>query len=221
MKIKRQNTINWGGIGLLITIGLLMCATQVHANEEIEYMWFNLHDELKMLQELYRAKANEKKINLLFNDETNVLQNININSDITKVKQIISNLLNNAIKFTPEDGYVELRTSIYSKSDTHVRVLFSVSDTGIGIDQNRQEDIFKAFIQENQSVTRNYGGTGLGLAICKELVELLGGQLQLESKQNYGSNFYFILDFEYTIDVEFNKKREEKYYITDGYKGNI
>ncbi|RMH66489.1 MAG: response regulator [Calditrichaeota bacterium] len=114
--------------------------------------------------------------------------------DPVRIRQIILNLLSNAIKFTHE-GSIKLKAVIYTlKEETPLQhVLFSVSDTGIGISKEKHNKIFEYFTQADGSTTRQYGGTGLGLAICKQLVELMGGHINLESTPGQGSTFSFIL----------------------------
>ena len=111
------------------------------------------------------------------------------------LQQVLNNLVSNAIKFTTE-GKVELRCEHTGTIDGRERILFTVEDTGIGISPENQSKIFQSFQQEDESVTRRFGGTGLGLAISRQLVELMGGELLVESAKNQGSRFYFIIEFE-------------------------
>ncbi|MFO8234220.1 MAG: ATP-binding protein [Bacteroidales bacterium] len=111
-------------------------------------------------------------------------------SDESRIKQILSNLIKNAIKFTPE-GEIEIGYNLRNL-DT---LIFYVKDTGIGIPQNKKEEIFERFRQLDDSITRKYGGTGLGLAITKELLHYLGGEIWVESEENKGSTFYFTIPY--------------------------
>jgi PAS domain S-box-containing protein len=117
-----------------------------------------------------------------------------IYGDMMRLRQILINLMQNALKFT-DTGWVEITADVYNQFDEDVRLLFSVKDTGIGIDPMKQRDIFDNFIQADQSVTRKYGGTGLGLSIVKKLVEIMGGFIWVESEPQKGSNFFFIIPF--------------------------
>lgn len=117
-----------------------------------------------------------------------------LRGDPIRIKQVLTNLLGNAIKFT-DKGKVSLEVSLHSRNveGDMYQLLFTVSDTGKGISQDKQEAIFEAFSQEDGSISRRYGGTGLGLTISLNLVRLMGGSLWLDSEPGKGSNFYFIL----------------------------
>jgi PAS domain S-box-containing protein len=114
--------------------------------------------------------------------------------DLLRLRQIIINLLGNAIKFT-ETGHVHLSVSIAEETANEIRLQFAVQDTGIGIPEGKQAVIFEAFTQADNSATRNYGGTGLGLAIASRLVTLMGGKIWVESKLGEGSTFHFTAMF--------------------------
>ncbi|MGD8836027.1 MAG: response regulator [Desulfobacteraceae bacterium] len=113
-----------------------------------------------------------------------------LEGDPGRLRQVLLNLANNAIKFTPS-GEVNLRAGLKSESDSGAEILFEVKDTGIGIPEERIDRLFQSFSQVDDSTTRKYGGTGLGLAISKRLVEMMGGQIGVKSKQGCGSSFWF------------------------------
>ncbi|MGR5065428.1 ATP-binding protein [Photobacterium sp. DNB22_13_2] len=115
--------------------------------------------------------------------------------DEHRLRQVLMNLASNAVKFTQEGG-VTLEIDCVLHQDDRAQLIFSMIDTGIGIEKDKQAQVFAPFIQEDSSITRQFGGTGLGLAICRQLVELMGGQLALESEKGVGSRFYFSLDVE-------------------------
>ncbi|MBY5944170.1 ATP-binding protein [Photobacterium rosenbergii] len=115
--------------------------------------------------------------------------------DEHRLRQVLMNLASNAVKFTQEGG-VTLEIECAEHIEGRAKLVFSMVDTGIGIEKEKQDQVFAPFIQEDSSITRQFGGTGLGLAICRQLVELMGGQLALESEKGVGSRFFFSLDVE-------------------------
>jgi PAS domain S-box-containing protein len=152
-----------------------------------------IHEAIYMLA----PQAKEKALKLTFLDTPKLTTTIV--GDITRLRQVLINLLSNAIKFT-ETGSIEVSVITRKNSDINhssaansYEIQFSVKDTGIGIPRDRLERLFKAFSQVNSSITRQYGGTGLGLAICKQLCELMGGRIWVESELNAGSTFYFTI----------------------------
>ena len=121
-------------------------------------------------------------------------------SDEMRLVQVLSNLLNNAIKFT-EQGEISLLIDSIGLSDSNALIRFKVKDTGIGISKENQEHLFEAFSQADISMTRKYGGSGLGLSICQQIVKLLGGEITLKSDLGAGCEFTFILPFSLPDDV--------------------
>jgi PAS domain S-box-containing protein len=117
-----------------------------------------------------------------------------IYGDMMRLRQIFINLMQNALKFT-DSGFIEISADVYNQNEDDMRLLFSVKDTGIGIDPMKQRDIFENFMHADPAITKKYGGTGLGLSIVKKLVALMGGFIWVESEPNKGSNFFFILSF--------------------------
>jgi signal transduction histidine kinase/ActR/RegA family two-component response regulator len=114
--------------------------------------------------------------------------------DPTRLKQVLLNLISNAIKFT-ESGTIRIRMSVKQELDEGVLVLFEVEDSGIGIAPEQRDILFTAFSQADQSTTRRFGGTGLGLSISKKLVELMGGEIGVQSEPGLGATFWFTLPF--------------------------
>ncbi|GAP15972.1 protein containg PAS domain S-box [Longilinea arvoryzae] len=119
----------------------------------------------------------------------------NVRGDSVRLRQVLVNLLDNALKFT-EKGAIVIRCTLEKKKGSDALVKFSVTDSGIGIPEERQKDIFERFVQVDGSTTRKYGGTGLGLAISKQLAELMGGQIGVESNKGKGSTFWFTAGLE-------------------------
>jgi two-component system sensor histidine kinase/response regulator len=118
-----------------------------------------------------------------------------LRGDPARLRQVLLNLVANAIKFT-ERGEVAVRVSVTEASEHGVRFLFEVRDTGIGLTQEARGRLFQPFVQADGSISRKYGGTGLGLAISKQLVEMMGGQVGVESEPGQGSRFWFTARFQ-------------------------
>ncbi len=118
-----------------------------------------------------------------------------VDVDDHRLRQTLMNFMSNAVKFT-NSGKVSISVIAKNQSQGKVDLEFSVADSGIGIDEAKQQQIFKPFAQEDESTTRKFGGTGLGLAISSQLVDLMGGKIELESKKNQGSRFYFTLQLD-------------------------
>jgi signal transduction histidine kinase/ActR/RegA family two-component response regulator len=153
---------------------------------EIENIDFNTKEEFEVITHLFEAICSKKNIKLILILDSNLPEIIN--SDPLRIKQVISNLISNAVKFTDENKSIKINIGIKNNL-----LQVSIKDEGIGIPKDKLEHIFKAFNQEDSSTTRKYGGTGLGLAISNELVKLLGGKLNVKSQLGIGSEFYFYI----------------------------
>jgi PAS domain S-box-containing protein len=195
---------------------------------DLEYIWFNPYIEFINLKKLFEANANEKNINFICNvckkaklDET---ENILLKGDITKLKQVLSNLINNAIKFTPLNGEIIFDIELIEQIKNKAKFKFSVKDNGIGIPEDKQDQIFESFKQADVSTTREYGGTGLGLTISKHIVELFDSKLELISQENQGSEFFFFIELEYKKgedNIKENTNTKETNYNEQKYKGTV
>ncbi len=150
----------------------------------------------------FRVYADEQKDELVLKIDP-LLKN-KLLGDPTRTTQVISNLLNNAIKFT-KSGTVILSIDVVQASNENISLLVKVSDTGIGISRDKQSTIFERFTQADSSTSRSFGGTGLGLSICKKLLELQGSALKLESEPGKGSTFSFVQQFPLSISLETNE----------------
>jgi len=159
------------------------------ALEEIE---FNINDVMENVSSIVGMKAFEKGVELIIHKDSDV-PNMLI-GDPLRLGQIILNLTNNAVKFT-ERGEVVIKISTESVSIDQTKLKFEVKDTGIGMDEIQKSNLFKAFSQADSSITRKFGGTGLGLTITNNLINLMGGTIDVESQYGVGSNFTFILGF--------------------------
>ncbi|HTH40917.1 MAG TPA: ATP-binding protein, partial [Rhodocyclaceae bacterium] len=148
---------------------------------------------LDQLAEQYQPKALRKHLD--FSVSSDAALAADLMGDQGKLQQILSHLTDNAIKFT-EQGQVEISLQVLDNSDQHQLLAFTVSDSGIGIADEQRDRIFQMFTQGDDSSTRRYGGTGLGLAICRKLVDLLGGEIHVDSQSGQGSRFTFTLSLQ-------------------------
>ncbi|MFN4854315.1 MAG: ATP-binding protein [Bacteroidota bacterium] len=154
----------------------------------IEKIPFCLREISTDLQSMFLMNANEKGISLEFNGDS--FSDMPLLGDAGRILQVLLNLLGNALKFT-EKGFVRLNMDICSITDDDARIKFEVKDTGIGIPKELLPDIFEGYRQAHADDYRKYGGTGLGLSICKQLLQLMGSDLHVESKEGEGTCFYF------------------------------
>jgi signal transduction histidine kinase/CheY-like chemotaxis protein/HPt (histidine-containing phosphotransfer) domain-containing protein len=160
--------------------------SKIETNEiEIQRKPFSLIRTLDQVLEVFEHQANEKDIKISYSIDTDVPNGIL--TDEARLRQILINLVANAIKFT-DQGFVKILVERGSRRDM---LIFNVEDTGIGIPQSKREKLFKPFSQLDEGSSRRYGGTGLGLVICKNLVELLGGKINVESHVGQGTTFSF------------------------------
>lgn len=175
---------------LLSIINDILDFSKIEAGRlELETLDFDMIEVLQECEKILSLSAKKKSIGLrlYFALEENYL----FKGDPFRIKQILLNLINNAIKFTPEGGEVHVRLDIIDRNNSAALIRFEVQDTGIGIDKNKMENLFEAFSQEDQSTTRKFGGTGLGLSISKRLIDLMGGMIGVDSEVNVGSTFWF------------------------------
>ena len=178
---------------LLAIINDILDFSKIEAKkQELEITQLVLHDVISEVTALAQVRIASKPIELIIDVDPDIPEILL--GDPLRLSQIFTNLINNATKFT-EKGNITLRIEIEQATDTNVRLAISVSDTGIGMTPEQVERLFNAFTQADGSTTRKYGGTGLGLVICKSLVELMGGQLNVESTAGEGSKFFFRLTF--------------------------
>jgi len=180
------------GNSLLLMVNDLLDLSKIEAGKmEIETVNFNLEAEITALINLLSFTAHEKNLELISHIAPDVPHRLL--GDAKRLRQIITNLIGNAIKFTHE-GSVSLHVSIDAEEGEQTTLRFQVRDSGIGIAADKLEQIFEPFAQADASTTRFYGGTGLGLAIARQLVELLGGHFGVESVVGGGSTFWFTAD---------------------------
>jgi len=199
---KIQSSAN----SLLGIINDILDFSKIEAGKlDMEAVEFDLAETLDNVANVITVKAQEKEdLEVLFNLDSQV-PNFLV-GDSLRLNQILVNLGNNAIKFT-EHGEIVVTTKISERSDDKVTLQFSVRDTGIGMTEQQQAKLFQAFSQADTSTTRKYGGTGLGLTISKRLVNMMGGEIWIESASGHGTTFHFTADF--GLGKETVKKRFE------------
>jgi len=188
------DTIRGSTDTLLSIINDILDFSKMEAGKlSIETIDFDLRETIEDTAEMLAQRAQSKGVELLYSIDDDVPTLLR--GDSRRVRQVLSNLISNAAKFT-ERGEIEVHVSRQSETEKEVRVRISVRDTGIGLSQKTLPLIFKAFTQADGSTTRKYGGTGLGLAISKQLVEIMKGKIGVESQVGSGSTFWFDLPFE-------------------------
>ena len=185
------------GDNLLNLINDILDLSKVEASQlELERTGFSLNDHLEIVTEMVTARAHEKGLTLVCEIAPNVPTDLI--GDPTRLRQVLLNLLGNAIKFT-QSGEVSLRVALDADSSIPTALLFTITDTGIGIPREKLGQVFERFMQADSSTTRRFGGSGLGLTISKRLVELMGGRIWVESEVGAGSIFAFAVPFEIRV----------------------
>lgn len=196
---------------LLTIINDILDLSKIEAGKmELQSVSFNLRDLMDHVRQSFAFKAKEKGIELNVEIEDTIPGNLI--GDPTRLTQVLINLAGNAVKFT-EKGGVTIKVQKFKSSKEHAsvlgvahlnyeRLLFTVEDTGIGIASNQHQGIFESFRQSHSGTTRKYGGTGLGLTISQNLVELMGGKIEVSSQENKGSVFSFVVSFQVSQAIE-------------------
>jgi len=189
MQRNIAETVLHSGEALLTVLNDILDYSKIEAGKlELENIDFDLRESVEEITQLFAEEAHKKGIELLCHLDDDVP--VALQGDSGRLRQIMVNLLGNAIKFTHR-GEVLIRVTALAHEQDNVRLCFEVCDTGIGIGPEVREHIFEAFSQADGTTTRRYGGTGLGLAICKQLCAMMGGQISVESTPGKGSVFKF------------------------------
>lgn len=183
----------------------------------LEYIPVDIKDDILDALRICEPKAKEKSITLTMSCDEQIYHCIE--TDKVRLVQVLLNLLNNAIKFTPEHGKVALTITLLEESDTTQKILFEVKDSGIGIDSENIEQIFNPFTQGDVTTTRKFGGTGLGLSICSSLLTMMKSKLLVESAINKGSRFFFTLTVKKSISC-IKKPQDEATSEPEDFIGN-
>lgn len=209
---------------LLSVINDILDISKIEAGRmEIESINFDIRSVIETTIFLYDAKAREKgiELNMLINS---AIPNIVI-GDPTKLRQVISNLVSNAIKFT-DKGEVFVEVSLTKETVKDIELFFNIKDTGIGMTKEEMSKLFQPFSQADSSSTRKYGGTGLGLIICKRLVEMMSGSIGVVSEKGIGTTFNFNLILDKSKDSvilnmpDYSMLKGKRILVVDDYKMN-
>ncbi len=207
LQAEQKNYVNktlYSANNLLRIINDILDFSKIEAGKlEIEATPFNMNQICKEVQDLYSVAVKEKGLRFVLSECAFDVEHLL--GDPLRLKQILFNLVSNAIKFTPQ-GHVELSVKVLERTQDTIKYLFTVSDTGIGLSQSQIQRLFSAFSQADTSITRKYGGTGLGLAISRNLAQMMHGDMWVESTEGEGTSFYFTATFgfcsETTLAVE-------------------
>ena len=196
-QVEFTDTIQSCSAALLMLINDILDHQKIEAGKiELEEIDFDLRRCIEEVCDIERSHLLERDLSIALLIEHDVP--IEVRGDPGRLRQIVLNLVNNAIKFTAEGGVSIVLARAAAGTD---RIRFEVVDTGIGIPEEARERLFRSFSQVNASTTRRYGGTGLGLSICKSLVELMDGEIGVESVEGEGATFYFELPFRLPDDA--------------------
>lgn len=204
-------TVNNSANLLLDVINDILDFSKIEAGKlELNIGPVDIHGLCKETIDILKHQVNKRKVEVLLNISPNLEKNVY--ADEIRLKQIVTNLLNNAIKFT-EEGEIELKVSIAKEQENegNAKLRFSVRDTGKGIAKDQLSKIFNAFDQEDASITRKYGGTGLGLTISNQLLKLMESELKVTSELGKGSVFYFEVSFPIATEEAIDVIRTKKY----------
>jgi PAS domain S-box-containing protein len=192
-QLEYAEIVRQSGEALLTVVNDILDFSKIEAGKlSIEIHDFDLFSAVEGAIEILAPRAQEKGLELGYFLDAEVLHALR--GDAGRVRQVLMNLIGNAVKFT-ERGEVIVSAKVEEETEHDVKLRFAVSDTGIGISQEGLARLFRPFTQENGSTTRKYGGTGLGLTISKQLVELMGGSIGVDSQQGHGSTFWWNATF--------------------------
>lgn len=181
--------VQYSGVCLLAILNDILDFSKIEAGQlKLDNVPFDLFDTVREVVELQRVRANEKHLALTLSYPEHAPRRFL--GDPARIRQVLLNYVVNAVKFTGRGSVDVIVTCLNGSSPDEISLRMSVRDTGIGVPLDKQSALFKKFSQADSSTTRRYGGTGLGLAICKQLVEMMGGQVGFESEPGKGSEFW-------------------------------
>ncbi len=209
-KIKRSSLI------LLGIINDILDFSKIEAGKlTLEKRRFSLSNVMEDIVTLFSNEVQEKNIGLLVDQQADIPALLV--GDSLRLHQILVNLVGNSLKFTNQ-GKIIIQISLEDLDGQRARIKFIVTDTGIGISSDKLATLFDSFSQADTSITRKYGGTGLGLAISRQLVELLGGELKVVSKEGEGTTFNFVLEFAMAIGGDYLSRVQQRSFALSGEK---
>ena len=186
------NEISLASSHLLSLINDILDMSKIESGKfEISHEPFALKPAMYEVAELVKQRCREK--NLIFETNINILPDMTIIGDKLRLKQVLINLLGNAVKFTDSRGRIDFTVDVTDSSDDRVTLVFAVADNGIGMTEEQASHLFAAFEQGDTSIAARFGGTGLGLAISQNLVSYMGGVISVKTRLNHGSSFSFSL----------------------------
>ena len=206
-QLEYLNGIRQSSDSLLVIINDILDISKIEAGKvELESVPFSLQEGIDQVMTIMQLKAEEKGLELKTQIDSDLPE---IKGDPTRFRQVLINLVSNAIKFT-EKGMIVLKAEIMDTTEDSINIRLCVSDTGIGMERTTAKRIFDSFEQAYSDTTRKFGGTGLGLSISKKLVEMHGGEIWVESEKGKGSQFYFTIPFEIANEVDDNGIETDK-----------
>ena len=209
------DSLTYSGKLLLNLLNNVLDFSKMQSTEiELDPIPTDLSMAMKQIKKIHEASCIRKGItmNLEIDDDIPIVL-----LDIVRYNQVVNNLVSNAIKFTDE-GSVTLKIKKYFSYDDNVEILTQVTDTGIGIPEEKQLNIWEAFTQAHDNTTRIYGGTGLGLPIVKSIVKAMNSDILIESEVDEGSTFYFVLDLKKASETIIEKEKKKKKIDLSGLK---
>lgn len=196
LNLRQQNflkLIQESANNLLVIVNDVLDLEKIIAGKlQLEQLPFKMVDKIAIIVQSFIYRAEEKGVAIIYQNA--IPGELIVTGDPFRLSQILNNILSNAIKFT-ETGNITITTRITSFKDEIANIEFTIKDTGIGICEEKIKEIFKPFVQADAAISRKYGGTGLGLTICKNLLEMQGGELRVESELNVGSAFSFTIPY--------------------------
>ena len=186
------NIIHQSGQTLLNVVNDILDFSKIESGELPLYEeTADLFSQMESTVSTFASVSKQKHIDYYTFIDSNIPKSLHC--DIQRLKQVVNNLISNAIKFTPENGFVRVSIKLVKVHNSKAHILFSVKDSGIGIPKNKHDSVFQAFAQADNSTSRKFGGTGLGLSISQQYIQMMHSKIELKSEENRGSEFYFTL----------------------------